>query len=60
MPTVRGERCSFVLKKGSRLAALFLGGVLCQGTVHAGEIDLWGDATLDYKLTVSSAAPARY
>ena len=59
MPTVRGERCSFVLKKGSRLAALFLGGVLCQGTAHAGVIDLGDDATIDYKLTVSYAAAMR-
>jgi len=59
MPTVRGERCSFVRKKGTRLAALFLGGALCQGAAHAGEFDLWGDATLDYKLTVSYAAAMR-
>jgi len=44
MPTVRGERFSFVRKKGARLAALFLGGALCQGVAHAGEFDLWDDA----------------
>ncbi len=59
MPTVRGERSSFVRKKGSRLAALFLGGALCQGAAHAGEFELWDGATLDYKLTVSYAAAIR-
>ena len=58
MPTVRGER-AFVLKKGVRLAALFLGAAACQGVARAGEIDLWSDATLDYKLTVSYAAAIR-
>ena len=59
MPTVRGEQVSFVRKKGARLAALFLGGALCQGAAHAGELELWDDATLDYKLTVSYAAAIR-
>ena len=59
MPIVRGERYAFVRKKGSRLAALFLGGALCQGVAHAGELDLWGDATLDYKLTVAYGAAVR-
>ncbi|WP_084183393.1 DUF1302 domain-containing protein [Nevskia soli] len=59
MPTVRGEQVLFVRKKGARLAALFLGGALCQGAAHAGELELWDDATLDYKLTVSYAAAIR-
>ncbi|MDE0856365.1 MAG: DUF1302 family protein, partial [Nevskia sp.] len=59
MPIVRGERYPFVLKKEARLAALFLGAALCQGVAHAGEIDLWNDATIDYKMTVSYAAAVR-
>jgi len=48
-----------VLKNGTRLAALFLGGMLGQGAAQAGTLDLWGDASLDYKLTVSYAAAVR-
>ena len=59
MPTVHRERSGFVLKKGTRLAALFLGSTLCCGAARAGSIDLWGDASLDYKLTVAYAAAVR-
>jgi len=59
MPGMHGKRRLFVRRKGTRLAALFLGGALCQGTAHAGEFDLWSDATIDYKLTVSYAAAMR-
>jgi hypothetical protein len=48
-----------VLRKGTRLAAMFLGGAVCCGSAHAGTLDLWSDASLDYKLTVSYAAAVR-
>ncbi|MBV8063539.1 MAG: DUF1302 family protein [Nevskia sp.] len=48
-----------MLKNGTRLAALFFGGTLCQGAAQAGTLDLWSDASLDYKLTVSYAAAVR-
>jgi hypothetical protein len=59
MPTAHRELSSFVRRKGTRLAALFLGAAACQGTVHAGTVDLWNGADLDYKLTVSYAAAVR-
>ncbi len=59
MPAKYGKRHSFAFKKAVPLAALFLGGALGQGGAQAGELDLWGDATLDYKLTVSYAAAMR-
>ena len=55
MPKLHGDRSNFVLRKGARLAAVFLGGTLCHGVAQAGSIDLGGDASLDYKLTVSYA-----
>jgi hypothetical protein len=58
MPGVRG-RFSFARKNHVRLTALLLGGALCQNLAQAGELDLWDDATLDYKLTVSYAAAIR-
>src|ERR1700740_1583249 len=59
MPILHGDRSNFVLRNGARLAAVFLGGALCQGTAQAGSIDLWSDASLDYKLTVSYAMAGR-
>ena len=59
MPKLHGDRSHFVLRKGVRLAAVFLGGTLCHGAAQAGSIDLWSDASLDYKLTVSYAMAVR-
>jgi hypothetical protein len=59
MPILHGARSRFVLRKGAGLAALFLGSTLCQGAAQAGELDLWSDATLDYKLTLSYALAVR-
>jgi hypothetical protein len=59
MPGLHGKLHAFVLGNGARVAVLLVGGVLCQGVVHAGEIDLGNDASIDYKLTVSYAAAIR-
>ncbi len=59
MPGMQGKRPAFARRKDACLAALFLGAALGPAAAQAGEIELWSDATLDYKLTVSYAAAMR-
>ncbi|MDR3416991.1 MAG: DUF1302 family protein [Nevskia sp.] len=59
MPLPVRRQTFFVLKRGSGVLGLLLGYAACQGTAQAGTLDLWENASLDYKTTLGYGLAVR-